>query len=198
MWWLPTMPTSVATSGACNLGCQSRPPLRYARRPTWTWRLTPARSRASVSAYRACTSTPTPRPVRPRNLASVARPASASTPVPRSSTCGNRRARPWKQRALKWLKWTSHWSPTAKAIGPAHRPFTTAVSPARRSCMTSCGNCPAGASTTSCVPTTTPSSTAWPMSTACRSSPTIQAPCPTVRTIWLPAWTSTSTWPNAA
>jgi amidase len=43
-----------------------------------------------------------------------------------------------------------------------------------------------------------PSSTAWPMSMARRSSRTTRAPCPTARTTWPPAWTSTSTWPSAA
>lgn len=111
----------------------------------------------------------------------------------------------WKQarQALeaavpKWSKPTSRWCPTARAIAPAHPPCTTAASSARNSSMTSCGNCPAGPSTTSCGQTTIPSSTAWPTSTARRSSPTTRAPCPTVRMTWPPAWTSTSTWPSAA
>ena len=53
---------------------------------------------------------------------------------------------------------------------PGRRPSTTAASSARNSSMTSCGSCRAGPSTTSCGPTMTPSSTAWPMSTARRSS----------------------------
>jgi Asp-tRNAAsn/Glu-tRNAGln amidotransferase A subunit and related amidases len=85
-----------------------------------------------------------------------------------------------------------------EAIALAHRPCTTAASSARNSCMTNCGSCRAGPSTTSCAPTMTPGSTAWPMSTGRRSSPTTRAPCPTVRTTWPLAWTSTSTWPSVA
>ncbi len=62
-------------------GCRSRNPLRYALNPTRRWPPTVMRSKARSSAFHACTSTPTLKPVRPKHRALVARPASASIPV---------------------------------------------------------------------------------------------------------------------
>jgi Asp-tRNA(Asn)/Glu-tRNA(Gln) amidotransferase A subunit family amidase len=156
-----------------------------------------ARSRASASACRACTSTPT----RSRHQRETGhrRPDRPAHPHPRQ------RDRLWKQarQALEAagaevIEVDFPLVSNCEGDRPARRPCSTAASSARSSCTTSCGSCPAGPSTTSCAPTAIPSSTAWPMSMARRSSRTTRAPCPTVRTTWPPAWTSTSTWPSAA